>query len=508
MLLATRKLISDIDDYAEKVLHISGQTLMYNAGKSAAEKIKKHLRDNARVCILCGGGKNGGDGYVIASELFDSDHYVTVFESESTQRDESAEFFRARLLKKLKNIYSIKDTDKLEDACEGAEMIIDALFGVGFHGELPRAEAEAVNIANASHALRIAVDITSGIEADTGRVSSVCFDADHTMTMEYIKRGMLFYPARDRVGRIHICSIGVERSAVESRFRFSDKTVDSDLIEKYILSRPADTHKGTYGKLMLICGSNTMTGAAVLACEGALRMGVGLCELVCTERVAEVVSVKCPEVIFRIVPPIEEWDNGVYEKLLLQSVDADAIVVGCGLGVHKNVRKFIELISSLVGCPLLIDADGLNSLDGDTTLLENAKREIIITPHPKEFARLVYRDIESVVSDRYKNACDLSEKCGITVLLKGAATVIASHDGTRYINTTGNTGLAKGGSGDVLSGMIGALLAQGIPCAASAALGAHVHGAAADLLRGELGEVGMLPRDLPSAAARYLAALK
>ena len=507
MLLATRKMISDIDEYAERSLHINGQSLMYNAGKSAADKIKKLLRENARVCILCGGGKNGGDGYVIASELFDSDHYVTVFESESDRRDESTEYFRTRLLKKLKNIYSIKDLQKLSGACEGAELIIDALFGVGFHGELPRPEAEAVKLANESHAMRVSVDIPSGIEADSGKVSSVCFDADHTMTMEYVKRGMLFYPARENVGRIHICSIGVERSAVESRFRFLDRTVDNDLIRKYILSRPADTHKGTYGKLMLICGSPLMTGAAVLACEGALRMGVGLCELVCTERVAEVVSVKCPEVIFRIVPPIEEWDNSVYEKLLLESVDADAIVVGCGLTAHKNVRKFIELISSLVGCPLLIDADGLNSLDGDTTLLENAKREIIITPHPKEFARLVYRDIEGVVRDRYNSACELSDKCGITVLLKGAATVIASPDGTRFINTTGNTGLAKGGSGDVLSGMIGALLAQGIPSSLSAALGAHVHGAAADLLRGELGEVGMLPRELPSAAARYIASL-
>jgi NAD(P)H-hydrate epimerase len=387
-------------------------------------------------------------------------------------------------------------------------MIIDALFGVGFHGELPRAEAQAVSMANSSHALRVAVDIPSGIEADTGRLSAVCFDAEHTVTMEYIKRGMLLYPAREKVGRIHVCSIGVDRETVESRFSFPDRTVDAELIRRYVLSRPADSHKGTYGRLMLVCGSDRMTGAAVLACEGALRMGVGLCELVCTERVAQTVSMRCPEVVFRIVPDVDEWDNGVYEKLLLESVDADAVVIGCGLGVHKNVRKLVELLSSLVGCPLLLDADGINSLDGDTTLLENAKRDVMITPHPKEFARLVYRDIESVIMERYKSAHDLAKKCGVTVLLKGAATIIASPDGTSYINTTGNSGLAKGGSGDVLSGMIGALLAQGIPTVESAALGAHVHGAAADLLRGELGETGMLPRDIPSAAARYLASMQ
>ncbi len=505
MLLATRKMISDIDAYAEEKLGIKPQTLMYNAGKSAAEHIKKLIAENARVCVLCGVGKNGGDGYVIASELFDSDCYVTVFESQTERRDESSELYRTRLKKKIRYIYSLSDTQMLADAFENADVIIDALFGVGFHGEMPECEAAAVKIANRASALRVAVDIPSGVEADTGRVGQICFLAEHTVTMEYIKRGMLFYPARDYVGRIHVCSIGVERGKIEEHFDFPDRTVDADLIKKYILSRPADSHKGTYGRLMLVCGSDYMTGAAVLACEGALRMGVGLCELVCTPRVAEAVSATCPEVVFTVVPALDEWDNGVYEKILLHSVEADAMVIGCGLTSHKNAEKLIELLSSIVGCPLLVDADGLNSLDGSTEILERAVRDIVITPHPKEFARLVYRDIDDVLRDRYKAAYTLAEKCGITVLLKGAATVVSAPDGVRYINTTGNTGLAKGGSGDVLSGMIGALLAQGIPPAVSAALGAHVHGAAADLLRGELGEAGMLPRDLPRAAARYLA---
>ncbi len=507
MLLATRKMICDIDEYAEKVLGIKPHTLMYNAGKSAADRIKKLLGENARVCVLCGGGKNGGDGYVIASELFDSDHYVTVFESDTDSRDESSELHRTKLKKKLKSFYSVSDTQKLAEACEGAEIIIDALFGVGFHGEMPEPEAFALKSANSSRAMRVAVDIPSGVEADTGRVSRVCFRADHTVTMEYVKRGMLLYPAREFAGRIHLCGIGVDRAEIEQRFSFSDRTVDTDMIRKYILSRPADSHKGTYGRLMLVCGSDYMTGAAVLACEGALRMGVGLCELVCTDRVAAAVAARCPEVIFTVVPPLAEWDNSVYEKILLHSVEADAAVIGCGMTAHKNAQKLIELLSSLVGCPLLIDADGLNSLDGDTGVIERASRQIVITPHPKEYARLVYCDIEGVLRDRYKSASALSERCGITVLLKGAATITASPDGMRYINTTGNSGLAKAGSGDVLSGMIGALLAQGVPPVISAALGAHVHGAAADLLKGEYGESGMLPRDIPMAAARYLASL-
>lgn len=508
MLLATRKMIGEIDAFAENTLGIKSQSLMYNAGKSAADKIKRLLRDNARICVLCGCGKNGGDGYVIASELFDCDHYVTVFESDCERRDESSELYRTKLKKKLKSIYSLSDRDKLVEACEGAEIIIDALFGVGFHGEMPECEAYAVVAANSSRAIRVAVDIPSGAEADCGRVGAVCFHADYTMTMEYVKRGMLLYPAREFVGKIEVCSIGVDRAAVEERFSFTDKTAERSMIDKYILSRPADSHKGTYGRLMLVCGSDHMTGASVLACEGALRAGVGLCELVCTETVARAVAARCPEVVFTVVPPVPEWDNNVYEKILLHSVEADAMVVGCGLGEHKNVGRLVELISSLVGCPLLLDADGINSLDGSTELLERSQRDIIITPHPKEFARLVYRDISEVLYDRYKSACALSEKCNITVLLKGASTVIACPDGTRYINTTGNSGLAKGGSGDVLSGMIGALLAQGIPTSQAAALGAFIHGAAADMLALEYSEAGMLPRDIPAAAARYLASLK
>ena len=508
MLLATRKMIGEIDSYAENTLGIKGQTLMYNAGKSAAQKILSLVRDAARVCVLCGSGKNGGDGYVIAGELFDRDHYVTVFECEPESRDESSEFYRTKLKKKLKSIYSITDRQKLAEACESADVIIDALWGVGFHGEMPEAEAAAIKTANGTRALRVAVDIPSGVEADSGKCAHVCFRAHHTMTMQYIKRGMLLMPARDLVGEIHVCSIGVDSEQIEGRFRFVDRTVDRVQIEKYILSRPSDSHKGTFGRLMLICGSDYMTGAAVLACEGALRMGVGLCELVCTEAVARATAARCPEVVFTVVPAIDQWDNSVYEKILLHSVEADAMVVGCGLGEHKNVRRLLELITSLVGCPMLIDADGLNSLDGSTQLLSEAKREIVITPHPKEFARLVYRDISEILDDRYTSAAALAEECGITVLLKSAATVIASPDGTRYINATGNSGLSKGGSGDVLSGMIGACLAQGIPAHLSAALGAYVHGAAADLLASEYGEVGMLPRDIPAAAARYLASLK
>ena len=507
MHLATRKLIHDIDEFAEKKLGISADTLMQNAGKSAADVILSLTKEGERVLVLCGKGKNGGDGYVVALQLFECGRYVTVFESEADSRDASSELYRTKLKKKIKLIHPLSDKEKLIGASSQAEVIVDAVFGVGFHGYLPECEAQALGIVNRSKAKRIAIDCPSGVDSDSGRVSPGTFAADMTLTMAYVKRGMLCYPAKEYCGEIHVCDIGIDKNEVEKNILMDCHTVDEGMIRKYVLNRPADSHKGTYGRLMLVCGSDGMSGAAVLACEGALRMGVGLCELVCTRSVADIVASYCPEVIFTVVPPLSEWDNNVYEKLLLHSVDADAILIGCGLGQHPNAERLIELLSTIAGCPMIIDADGLNSLDGRTTLLEEAVRDIVITPHPKEFARLVCGNVEDVQWDRYNATVSLSEKCSVTVLLKGAATVICASDKNKYINQTGNSGLARAGAGDVLAGMIGALLAQGIPSGVSAALGAHIHGAAAELLCREYSEAGMLVRDIPMAAARYLASL-
>ncbi len=507
MLLATRKLISDIDGRAERVQGIPPERLMQNAGLSAAKEIIASLDRPVKAVVLCGKGKNGGDGYVIATELWEYRCEVSVFEVKTELRDAASELYRSQFKKKAKALYSITEEKKLSSKCEEADIIIDALFGVGFHGQMPKAEGEAILIANNSRAQRIAVDIPSGCNSDMGAVSDICFCADRTLTMEYVKCGMLLYPAREYCGEITVCDIGADKADIEANLPFAFKTVEDADVVKYVLRRPRDSHKGTFGRLMLVCGSDTMTGAAVLACDGALRLGVGLVELVCTEAVARAVAARCPEVIYTVISSVHEWDDAVFEKIVLHSMQADATVIGCGLGQHENIQTLLRMLSGIAGCPLLVDADGLNSLDGKVKILADSPREIVITPHPKEFSRLIYCDISDVLNDKLYAAERLCDGCGINVLLKGASTVIASKDGVRYINTTGNSGLAKGGSGDVLSGMIGALLAQGVDAGMAAALGAYIHGKAAECLSSELSEAGMLPRDIPEAVARFLASL-
>ncbi len=504
MLLATRQLIKEIDSRAERVGKISPEKLMQNAGLSAARAIIEELNDTAFVVVLCGKGKNGGDGFVIASELWEYRCDVCVFEVECDERDAASELYRARFKKKTKALYSISDTKRLSEKCEKADIIIDALFGVGFQGDMPNAEGEAILIANASRARKIAVDIPSGCDSDTGAVSDICFRAERTFTMEYVKLGMLMYPCREYTGKITVCDIGVNRADMEANLPFNYRTVEDQDVRRAVLGRPKDSHKGTFGRLMLICGSDTMTGAAVLACEGALRMGVGLIELVSTEGVFRAVSAVCPEVIHTVIPPVFDWNEAVYEKIMLHSLEASAVVIGCGLGRDKHVEELIRLLCSISGCPVLIDADGLNSLDGKIKILADSPREILITPHPKEFARLLFCDITDVTKDKLHIAEKVSDGCRLGVLLKSASTVIATRDGTRIINATGNSGLAKAGSGDVLSGMIGALLAQGIGVSLSAGIGAYLHGRAAEMLAAEFSEAGMLVRDIPYAAAKYL----
>lgn len=507
MKIATKSKIYEIDSYAENTLGIPAHILMYNAGASAAEHIKKLLGDSGFVCILCGKGKNGGDGYVIAGELFDAGYSVCVFESECTARDASSALYREKLLKKTADVYSIADKERVGKALLSADVIIDALFGVGFRGGMPACEAYAVELANSTDALRIAVDIPSGVEADSGRVSDVCFSAHHTMTMEYIKRGMLIYPGRSYTGNIHICSIGVDRKAVEENIEFSDRCVTADLIRECVISRPAVSHKGTFGRLLCICGSDGMPGAAVLSCEGALRMGVGLCELVCTEKTEAVVACRLPETVFSVVDSIEHWTDDDIEKILSRADAANAVVIGCGATPHKNLRRLLKKLLGKEGCPVLIDADGLNCIGGDTRMLSKSKRAVVITPHPKELSRLCGIGVSDILCDAYTSADSFCRECGAVVLLKGASTVIASPDGRHFINVTGNSGLAKAGTGDVLSGMIGALLARGTEPAVAAALGAHIHGAAADLLKEEIGECGILAHQIPLYAAKYLAKL-
>ena len=503
MYLTSKNKVYEIDAFAESTLGIPAHTLMYNAGKSAAEHIKEIVCEGARVLMLCGSGKNGGEGYVIANELLTSGYDVCVIESACTTRDPSSTLYRDLVIDKVRTC-DMAFVDRVRDEIESADVIVDALFGVGFRPQMPEREAYLVRLANETNALRIAVDIPSGVEADSGRVAEVCFKADHTVTMHYIKRGMLIYPGRAHVGKIHICDIGADRGALEADIDFFDRCVDSDMIKSHVTNRPIVSHKGTFGRLLCICGSDEMRGAAALACDGALRMGVGLCELASTKSVADIVCARSPEVIFSVIDSVQAWDESTYDRLMQRAAAADAVVIGCGSTPHENLRRLIEMLLHSEGCPVLIDADGLNCLSGDAEIFKKAKRRIVITPHPKELSRLFCIDMSDILTDAYRIASEISDRYNITVLIKGASSIIASEDGVRYINTTGNSGLAKGGSGDVLSGMIGALLARGEDTGVSAALGAHIHGAAADMLSYTLGECGMLPRDIPIAAAEYL----
>ena len=382
---------------------------------------------------------------------------------------------------------------------DNATVIIDALFGVGFYGEIKEDSeiGKMISFCNAKEAKRIAIDVPSGINSADGRCEGVCFYADITVTMAYIKTGMLSYPARQCCGQILIAEIGYPDSLC-SEIPKDALIADDCYINAVLPKRKENTHKGSYGRLLMYCGNPNMTGAAVLAATAALRSGAGLVNIAKDKETLGILQTRLTEPVFS---PLS--DNSEEEMLLLAD-KASAILIGCGMGKAENDRKTLYSLIKNANCNLIIDADGINLLCENTLILREAKKIPILTPHPLEFARLIGKTSGEVQKDRINLAKSFAESYGCIVVLKGAATVIASPDSLLAINTTGNPGLAKGGSGDVLAGLIASLVCQGIGCFESAVIGAYLHGKAADNLKEEISEYGLLPSDLPLAIAKLL----
>lgn len=505
MYCATPKMIKEIDEYAIKKQGISAEELMYNAGVSAACAISDKYGKDSRAVVFCGSGNNGGDGYVIASELYERGFEVTVFEyGDKSAQSREASYFRSQFRKKTKKIHLLEDIEAVKQALSGADIIIEAVYGVGFHGQLPAIVSLAFEAANAAKAKRFAVDVPAGINGETGEAAEHTFRADTTLTMSYPKRGMFLYPAREFVGRVTVCDIGIDYAAVERSFGFDDWVCNDELLRQVLPRRHPDSNKGDFGRVLFICGSENMTGCAALAALGALRTGAGIAELAAPRSVIATVASSLYEPVYTEIPGAEEWDLITIERLVRRCEHADAVVIGCGLTSSKNVKLLISALSASEGCPLVLDADGLNSLEGDLSVISYAKREIVVTPHPKEFSRLSGISLSQIAQNRYGIAKGFAVDIKVTLLLKGADTIIASKDGGVCINTTGSSALAKGGSGDVLSGIIGSLIAQGMDVPTAAAAAAYLHGSAGDLLKETYSDYGCLPSELPAAAAKVI----
>ncbi|MDH3445707.1 MAG: NAD(P)H-hydrate dehydratase, partial [Deltaproteobacteria bacterium] len=385
----------------------------------------------------------------------------------------------------------------LERILVGKGLLVDAILGTGIKSEVRGLYAEAITLMNASGVPIIAVDIPSGLDTDRGIPLNVSIQAELTVSLGYAKLGQVIHPGIDFVGDLVVADIGIDPLAVEE-VAPANEILTPEEISWLVPRRGLDTHKGTYGHLLVLAGSRGKTGAAILACRAAMRSGAGLVTLAAPRPLNGIFAGALVEAMtepLRTNPAgeIDELTPEEWEELLVRK---NALLFGPGIGVNDATRNILRWLLRNLKIPWLIDADGLNNLALDLDRLRSAKTPPILTPHPGEMARLIGTTTAAINGDRVTVAREFAVKHRCYLVLKGARTVVASHEGKVFINPTGNPGMASGGMGDVLAGMLAALLGQGFSPEDAMKLGVFLHGFVGDRLADEKGEVGLIASDI------------
>lgn len=467
--------------------------LMENAGIACAEEIIKLVPKGGYTTILCGSGNNGGDGFVISAVLASHGISSAVVLINGEPHTDCAKHHFHRL-----HGSKILDWSEHREACceqiLRSDVVVDCIYGTGFHGTLPENAANAIRFANKCP-IRVAVDVPSGVNSDTGEMDKNCFMPTHTLIIAAIKRGLLALPCCDLIGETKLLDIGIDEFCYGSDYVAG---ITDDSFRRPFAKRVRSSHKGSYGRLLNIAGCLNYNGAAVLSTKAALRTGVGLCTLAAPISTMKIAACHINECTYIPLPETENGTtaDGAFRHLADSLRKATAVSIGCGMGNNENTRNLVEAVIRNATCPIIIDADGINSIAANIDILKERKGEIILTPHVLEFSRISGLSVNEIQRDRIGTAKAFAEKYGITVVLKGSNTVIACSDGLVFINTCGNSGLAKGGSGDVLTGIIASMTAQGIPPKKAAASGVYCHALASDLLLETMPEESMLPSDI------------
>ena len=474
--------------------------LMSNAGEAVAVESGRMLGgvEQKSIVLLIGPGNNGGDGLVAARHLHDNGVDVSLFIP--VQRKSGDTNFE---LVKQRNIAVLKDLEGLKRALSEADAVIDSFFGTGSNRPIEGVFKQALELVTAAKKEReelviIALDLPSGLDADSGSCDHSCLYADYTITLAFPKPGLYNIPGSARAGVISIADIGIPES-------LAGDTKLELLTEKWARSalpkRPLEANKGSFGRVMVAAGSINYTGAAYLACSGAARVGAGLVTLAAAENLHPIMATKLTEATHLPLPEAEKGivSAGAADVLLPELESYRALLIGCGLGQKAAAADFMRSVllqNKYKLPPLVIDADAINTMAKIPGWWRQMPKEAILTPHPAEMARLTGMKISDIQADRAGTAVKAAVEWGKTVILKGAYTVIAARDGRCRISPAANPGLATAGSGDVLAGIIAGLLAQGMDLFDAASLGVWLHAAAGEAVRQELGDTGMIASDL------------
>lgn len=484
-----------IDKSASEFGGIPSIVLMENAAIACADEILKHDGIKSAV-IFCGKGNNGGDGFTIARHLFNKGINVTVYLVCGSDFSGDALINYEIISRMGINIIELNDTDLLSLYISNADITVDAIFGTGIHGEITGIAAEVIDEINNNSKFTLSVDIPSGINADTGEICGLCVNADVTVTFAAYKTGLLMFPGADFTGKIITADISIPEYIIEN-MNINVSVSDRQLAGKLLPGRRKNTHKGDYGKILIIGGSVGMTGACVMSANAALRSGAGLVTAAVCDKLNPIFEEKLTEPMTIPLPSSDgHLDRSSIQKLTGIINSYDVCLFGPGLGRSEDIADILTALLKVSEIPMIIDADGLYALAKRPSMLEECNCSLILTPHEMEASRLFGCSVDYISADRLGTSLSYATQNGVTLILKGARTIVTSPAGEQYININGNNGMACGGSGDVLAGMTAAFAALCRDETSAAVLAVYLHSAAGDLAAQKYGEASLTPTDM------------
>lgn len=532
MKVVTAAEMRQIDQDTIEGIGIPGIVLMETAGSAIVRAIERHYPTCQRIGIFAGKGNNGGDGIVIARQLAHVGRDVHLFLVSPSDNFTGEAQTNLQIAKRLTASFGLQAVPKgglrIEEILREAalesdpslndlmscELLVDAIFGTGLRGTVRDPIATIINAINRLPTPVLSVDLPSGLDADTGHPLGTCIQADRTVTIGLPKRGLLMHPGAELTGKLEVVDIGFPAQVVNAQ-DIKVNWTSATQAAQWVPPRPLSSHKGSYGRVLVVAGSTGMTGAAALASEAALRAGAGLVTLATPKHLNPILEGLLPEVM---TLPLSETDTG---SLAVSATSAilefaektkSILAIGPGLSQHPETVSFVhDLIRKNrehgLDLRMVIDADGLNALAHDRETLSLLNSEVVLTPHPGEMARLTNTAVPALEKDRIRTVQQFASEHGVTLVFKGAPTVTGTPNGNLWVNSTGNPGMATGGMGDVLTGVIAGLMAQNISSESAAALGVYLHGLAGNIAAETSGMHGLIASDVLKTVPQAISSL-
>lgn len=489
--LLTGKQMQSADKYTIEEIGIPSMVLMERAALKTVEIMEAECLDFRNVLVVCGSGNNGGDGYAIARLLHLKGYKVSVcFVGNDAKRSE--ENVRQ---KKIVDYYRIPV--KQEIGNEEYSVIVDAIFGTGLCREIEGDYYHIIEKLNQMDGYKVAVDTPSGLQDETGKVMGIAFKADLTVAIAFAKRGQMIVSGNPYVGKLQVADIGIYKDAIQTEDKLT-YCYDYEDFKSRFPKRSANSHKGSFGKVLLIVGSKGMSGAALLCAKAAYAAGAGLVHIYTHEENRVIIQETLPEAI------VSTYDIYDEEKLISLLAWADVVGIGCGLGMSEISVQLVRNTLQNAKIPCVVDADALNLIANDMSMLQNVEQPLIFTPHMKEMSRLLSCGVKELQEEKSKYLEEFTKQYPVTCVLKDARTLIGKKEEDIFLNLTGNNAMAKGGSGDVLAGVISGILAQKVKPYEAACLGVYLHGMAGDYARDKKGQYSVLAGDLVDCIGEIL----